>query len=202
MPLFFLHVTFGSVCAVFVYSKWYSNRILQHCQLGGGLAERWWFLFCDVTSPDPTPLAPPTSLPHEPSPASRRVSGPGRRVLECVSVEEKTYFRCSGSQKGAAWAAGSPRRELEASHWPASPSFAGLPGAEERRRVPAQHKGVPQGLHIIPRRGKRLFFFPSLLLLYTFQGLHSAAYTTPCQPLRHPEVHFCVLGTSEETPGQ
>ena len=51
-----------------------------------------------------------------------------------------------------------PQRELEVS--PPNqrfPVFPDLPGAEERRRVSAQHKGVPQGLHIIPRRGEYIF---------------------------------------------
>lgn len=34
---------------------------------------------------------------------------------------------------------------------------AGLPRTEKRRRVCVQHQGVPQGLHIIPRRGKTRF---------------------------------------------
>lgn len=42
--------------------------------------------------------------------------------------------------------------------------FPDLPGAEERRRVPEQHKGVPQGLHIVPRRGECAFFWPPLRL--------------------------------------
>lgn len=58
-----------------------------------------------------------------------------------------------------------PQRELEVS--PSNQRFAvfpDLPGAEERRRVSAQHKGVPQGLHIIPRRGEYIFTHSGLSL--------------------------------------
>lgn len=44
--------------------------------------------------------------------------------------------------------------------------FPDLPRAEERRRVSEQHKGVSQGLHIVPRRGECLLRYGFIPCLY------------------------------------
>lgn len=132
---------------------------------GGRVARESRFLLCDVTSPRPYTAASSTSLLHEPSSllASRRASGPACRVLR-MRVGREDPFSVLGNPERRIVSG----RKLEASAWPAFSVFAGLPGAQKRRRVPAQHKGVPQRLHIIPRRGKRPVFPSFFHPLYTF----------------------------------
>lgn len=146
-----------NTCAVFVYS------LQDHPNAtggggGGGRAWRGRVDFSSLTSLPPRPYtaASSTSLLHEPSRplASRRASGPrlpsiknacrSRRPIVFAREPRKTHCERPGAE--------SVRLTC------VFPVFAGLPRAQERRRVPAQHKGVPQGLHIIPRRGKRPFF--------------------------------------------
>lgn len=165
----------------------YSYRIIQTPPVGGEWRGRVNFSSVTSLPPRPYTAASSTSLLHEPSSllASRRASGPACRVLR-MRVGREDPFSVLGNPERRIVSG----RKLEASAWPAFSVFAGLPGAQKRRRVPAQHKGVPQGLHIIPRRGKRpvfpSFFHPTLHVF----GLCSAAYTTPCQAFRHPGVLF------------
>ena len=49
-----------------------------------------------------------------------------------------------------------------------------LPRAEERRRVSDQHQGVPQGLHVVSRRGKRALF--SQRNAFTFHNTNISFY--------------------------
>lgn len=120
---------------------------MKHYRCGG--------LFADVTSADSPPAAASTSPLLELSPASRSVSGPLRswrmRVdrLESFSELITAENHCVNSRKTATWGGSLPLTRVILS--------ADLPRTEKRRRVPVQHKGVSQGLHIISRRSKSTF---------------------------------------------
>lgn len=171
------------LCRVCVQSQDHPNATS-----GGRVARESRFLLSDVTSPRRYTAASSTSLLHEPSSplAFRRASGPACRVLR-MRVGREDQFSLLGNPERLVVSG----RELEVSVWPAFSVFAGLPRAQERRRVPAQHKGVPQGLHIIPRRGRRPFSSYFTLPTLRFE-LCSAAYTTPRKAFRHLGVLFSL----------
>lgn len=141
----------------------------------GRVARESRFRLSDVTSPRSYTAASSTSLLHEPnSPlASRGASGPACRVLR-MRVGRGDQFSVLGNPERLVVSG----RELEVSAWPAFSVFAGLPRTQERRRVSAQHKGVPQGLHIIPRRGKRPFSSYFTLSSTRFWALFRCLYHT------------------------
>lgn len=141
-------------------------------------------LFADVTSADSPPAAASTSPLLELSPASRSVSGPLRswrmRVdrLESFSELITAENHCVNSRKTATWGGSLPLTRVILS--------ADLPRTEKRRRVPVQHKGVSQGLHIISRRSKSPF-------LHIF-GVYGALLPHPCVYFLTLQWHLSMRG--------